>query len=164
MKMPQFPIMAVAVLAVLAGGCSSASMHARGRAAAEADVAEAMTPRIEGAGILGRDWVFVEIAGFEGPLPSPPPIAGFIMTAEGGHVRGTTACNTLSAGYDLDANAGRLRFVKLRNARMLCDRVAADTEEAVLEALIRTDSFQVSGDTLVLYAKGEFVARLTSPD
>ena len=79
-------------------------------------------------------------------------------------MRGTTACNAMSSGFELDEHAGRIRFTKLRNNRFLCDRVAADTEEAVLEAMIAADSYQASGDTLVLYRQGAFVARLRSPD
>ena len=43
---------------------------------------EAHGPSTSGdaAGIFGRDWIFFELDGYDGPLPSPPPIAGFNMT------------------------------------------------------------------------------------
>jgi heat shock protein HslJ len=116
------------------------------------------------ASVLERDWVFVEIDGYDGELPSPPPAAGFIVTSEGSRVTGTTACNRLGSGYQLDTDSGTLRFTSLRNTRMMCDRVAADTEEAVLAAMIATDGYRLSGNTLELLSKGRVVARLTSAD
>lgn len=110
--------------------------------------------------VLGVDWVFVELDGYGGPLPSPPPLAGFIMTSDAGLLTGTTGCNRMSSGYELDTVAGTLRFTKLRNTRMMCDRVAADTEEAVLEAMIATDAFRIAGGRLELISKGRVVARL----
>ncbi len=116
------------------------------------------------AGLFGRDWIFVQLDGYDGPLPSPPPVAGFNITREGHRVTGTTACNRLGAGYEIDEHAGLLRFTSLRNTRMMCDRVAADTEEAVLAAMIATDAYRLDGGRLDLFAKGRIVARLTTPD
>jgi heat shock protein HslJ len=118
----------------------------------------------EAPGLFGRDWIFFELDGYDGPLPSPPPIAGFNITREGGRVTGTTACNRLGAGYEIDEHARRLRFTSLRNTRMLCDRVASDTEEAVLSAMIATDAYELDGDRLVLLSKGRVVARLKTLD
>jgi heat shock protein HslJ len=116
------------------------------------------------AALYGRDWIFFELPGFDVPLPSPPPVAGFNITIEGGRVSGTTACNVLSASYDIDERAGRIRFTSLRHNRELCDRIAADTEEAVLWAMIATDAYRVDGDRLVLFSKGKVVARLKTLD
>jgi heat shock protein HslJ len=162
------PSIAIAIaVAVVAAGCMNVSTRRHG----DAYTSDGPAPGYSGAAgpadfasILNRDWIFVEIAGFDGPLPSPPPIAGFILTPQNRMMRGTTACNAMSSGYELEEPGGQIRFTKLRNNRFLCDRIAADTEEAVLQAMIAADSFQVSGDTLVLYKRGEFVARLRSPD
>jgi heat shock protein HslJ len=113
---------------------------------------------------IGHDWIFVKVEGYDGPLPSPPPVAGFIMTREGGRVTGTTACNALSAGYRLDEHTHYLRFESLRNRRMLCDRVASDTQEAVLAAMIATDGYRLAGNRLELLSEGRVVAVLLTND
>jgi heat shock protein HslJ len=118
----------------------------------------------EAASPVGHDWIFVKVEGYDGPLPSPPPVAGFIMTREGGRVTGTTACNPLSAGFELDEHTQYLRFTSLRNRRMLCDRVASDTEEAVLAAMIATDGYRLTGSRLELLADGRVVAVLITND
>ncbi|MFN2426565.1 MAG: META domain-containing protein [Candidatus Binatia bacterium] len=121
------------------------------------------TSELEQPSPLGRDWIFTQVDGFDGPLPSPPPVAGFIMTREGRRLTGTTACNRMGSAYELDPSVGRLRFVDLRNTRMLCDRIAADTEEAVLEAMIATDAFRIVDGRLELLSNGKVVAHLISP-
>jgi heat shock protein HslJ len=158
---------AVVLVALMLAGCATAhSPEVLGAPAAEerGPAAVASAPAGETAGLFGRDWIFFELDGYDGPLPSPPPIAGFNITREGHRVTGTTACNRLGAGYEIDEHAGRLRFTSLRNTRMMCDRVAADTEEAVLAAMIATDAYELDGDRLVLFSKGRVVARLKTLD
>lgn len=164
----------VAVLVLALAGCSVTSAGPPNEAARVDRDAETVTTTetvhevVETGGdpaaLYGRDWIFFEIPGFDVPLPSPPPIAGFNITIEGGRVSGTTACNVLSASYDIDERAGRIRFTSLRHNRELCDRIAADTEEAVLTAMIATDAYRVDGDRLVLFSKGRVVARLKTLD
>lgn len=115
------------------------------------------------ATILGRDWVFTWVEGYDGELPGPPPLPGFILTAEGGRMTGVTGCNRMASGYALDEAAGTLGFRLLTNTRMMCNRADAETEQAVLTALIATDAFRLDGNTLELLSKGRPVARLTSP-
>lgn len=157
------PLVVFSAGAVL-GACASGrapSSHDTIPAAASTTVA----PQPGESAVIGRDWVFVEIAGFDGPLPSPPPIAGFILTRDGNdRLTGTTACNRMGAGFELDPAAGRLRFVELRNTRMMCDRVAADTEYAVLQAMIATDSYRVVDGRLELWGGGSRQAVLAPPE
>jgi heat shock protein HslJ len=165
---------AAALLVLVLAGCAASSRTGPGGAStgpAGADAAPAatspgvgITPESDAAGLFGRDWIFFEVEGYEGPLPSPPPIAGFNITREGRRVTGTTACNRIGAGYEIDEYSGRLRFTNLRNTRMLCDRVAADTEEAVLAAMIATDAYRLDRDRLVLLSKGRVIARLKTVD
>jgi heat shock protein HslJ len=157
----------VLVALMLAGCAASHSPEVLGAPVTDArgDAPAAVSgPAGESDGLFSRDWIFFELDGYDGPLPSPPPIAGFNITREGRRVTGTTACNRLGAGYEIDEHAGRLRFTSLRNTRMMCDRVAADTEEAVLAAMIATDAYELDGDRLVLLSKGRVIARLKTLD
>jgi len=158
------PLLLSAWMAAAACGCTvqytadgpAVSVNEARRGGAPPPSEEIPTP-------VGRDWIFTWLDDFKGPLPSPPPVAGFIMTKEGGRLTGTTACNRMGSGYVLDIDDGTLRFTGLTNTRMMCDRVAADTEEAVLEAMIETDSYRLDGNTLELLSEGEVEARLTAP-
>ncbi len=158
-----FPALVVAAAgAMLLGACTAT---VRSGSAPEAGAAAAAAAPKDESALLGRDWVFVRVEGFDGPLPSPPPIAGFILTREGeNRLTGTTACNRLGAGFELDAEAGQLRFVDLRNTRMMCDRIAADTEYAVLQAMIATDSYRIVGEELELWGGGRRLAVLAAAD
>jgi len=148
------------VMVALSSGCAAKpSPDAPALAAATTTITTGEEPPSP----LGRDWMFVEVDGFDGTLPSPPPVAGFIMTREAQRLTGTTGCNRMGSGYELDVHAGTLRFTKLNNTRMMCDRVAADTEEAVLNAMIVTDSYRIVDGKLELLSKGKVVARLTAP-
>jgi heat shock protein HslJ len=145
------------LLVVVLAGCAAGFPPERG-------VATGRVAGTEAPGLFDRDWIFVQVEGYDGPLPSPPPIAGFNITREGQRVTGTTACNRLGAGYEVNQQASMLRFTSIRNTRMLCDRIAADTEEAVLAAMIATDGYRLAGNQLELLSKGRVVARLTTTD
>lgn len=110
--------------------------------------------------LLGRDWIFTWVEGYDGPLPGPTPEPGFVLTAEGHRMTGSTACNRMQSGYAFDERDGSLRFTGLVNNRMLCNRAASATEQAVLTAVIETDAFRTDGSTLELLSKGRVVARL----
>jgi heat shock protein HslJ len=151
---------AVALCVAASIGCAAARSANEVGLAPEPGAATRSEAAAAPSDFFGIDWVFVAIAGFDGPLPSPPPVAGFNATVEARRMTGTTACNRMSSGYEIDFETGRLRFTNLRNTRMLCDRVAADTQEEVLQALIATDSFRIAGGHLELYGKGRLLARL----
>lgn len=141
---------------------TSSAASGEGRADKAAASTDVDGPADPGAP-LATDWIFVWVDGYSGKLPGPPPLAGFIMTKEAGRLTGSTACNRMSAGYRMNRKTGTLRFVNLVNTRMLCDRVASDTEEAVLAAMLATDAFRLTDGKLELWSKGRMVARLTTP-
>jgi len=112
---------------------------------------------------LGKQWVFTEIAGFEGTLPPPPTNASILMTRESGRVVGTTSCNPLSGSFEISVVSGTLKFRNLENGSALCAGNNARTEEAVIQAMVTTDAFVLSGNSLSLLSKGNVVAKLTTP-
>lgn len=112
---------------------------------------------------VGIDWIFISIAGYKGEMPSGPPVAGFIMTTEGKRVAGSTGCNRMTAGFEMDVAAASLKFTLLANTRAMCDVVSAGVEESVLDAMIATAGFRIDDGRLVLLsAAGKPVARLVS--
>jgi heat shock protein HslJ len=113
--------------------------------------------------ILGKQWDFTWIDGFDGVLPAPLPGAGFAMTQQSGRLVGVTGCNSMSSAFKIDPVAGTLSFQNLNNTQRMCGGAASDTEDAVIDAMIATDSFVLTGKTLELRSKGKPVARLTTP-
>lgn len=152
-------LLVVLAMSTVLGACSAGRPATARHASTE--TSSASTASGDESAVLGRDWIFVEVAGFDGSLPSPPPVAGFILTRAGNdRLTGTTACNRLGGSFDLDAATQRLRFIDLRNTRMMCDRVAADTEYAVLQAMIATDSYRLANGRLELWGDGRRLAVL----
>lgn len=112
---------------------------------------------------LGRDWVFTMLDGYEGPLPGPPPQPGLTLVSEDRRMAGSTGCNRMMAAYDIGLSSGTLKFRNLSNTRKMCPRAAADTEQAVITALVATDGWRLVGDELQLLSGGKVVARLSPP-
>jgi heat shock protein HslJ len=112
---------------------------------------------------LGKQWIFTAVDGFAGTLPAPPTNASFLMARESGRVIGTTSCNPISGSFEISVPAGRLEFKNLENGSALCAGNNARTEEAVIDAMVATDSFMLSGNSLSLISKGHVVATLTTP-
>lgn len=108
----------------------------------------------------GIDWIFIELPGLGAPVPTVRPLSGFILAKEGGRMVGSTACNTMTSAYSLDVVSGALRFRILRNGQALCARNLADTENAVLNAMVATDAYTMKDGTLELLSKGVSVATL----
>jgi len=156
-------IAAVIVATAMLCGCGTAQKPSGSAAAAKPVAVAAASPAEDPPSPLGKDWIFTRVEGFTGTLPSPPPVAGFIMTGEGQRLTGSTACNRMGSGYELNVYDGTLRFTKLTNTRMMCDRIAADTEQAVLDAMLATDAFRIVDGKLELLSKGRMVARLSAP-
>lgn len=110
---------------------------------------------------LGIAWTFVSIPGLDSPIPGPPSQPGFVLSKQGGRMVGTTSCNPMSSVYTLDLVGGALKFTLLTNGNAMCPEEQANTENAVVDALIATDGFRMSEGHLALLSKGAVVATLT---
>ncbi|HEY2775402.1 MAG TPA: META domain-containing protein [Candidatus Binatia bacterium] len=111
---------------------------------------------------LGREWIFTQVNGYDGALPPSPDDASFVMGRENGRMVGSTSCNPMTAAFEIDLTAGTLRFSNLTNGQAMCSEQQSSTEDAVTDALIATDAFRYSGNSLILMSKGNEVANLTS--
>ena len=112
---------------------------------------------------LGKQWVFTQVDGFDGVLPGPPKNASFLMSRESGRVVGTTSCNPLTAAFEINIVTASLKFSTILNGNAMCGQPNSDVEDAVIDALIATDSFLMDGKTLTLISKGNTIATLTTP-
>jgi len=112
---------------------------------------------------LGKQWIFTQVNGFDGTLPGPPKNASMLMSRGNGKMAGTTSCNAMSASFEINMVTASLRFRNIVNGQAMCGQPNVDVEDAVLNALIATDSFVLDGKTLTLKSKGNQVAELTTP-
>jgi heat shock protein HslJ len=85
------------------------------------------------------------------------------MARESGRVVGTTSCNPISGSFEISIAGGDLRFKNLENGSALCAGTNARTEEAMIQAMVATDGFLLSGNSLSLLSKGNVVSKLTTP-
>jgi heat shock protein HslJ len=113
--------------------------------------------------ILGKQWIFTSVDGYDGALPGPPTQAGMMLSRGNGRMVGTTSCNPMSAAFTIDAVAGTLSFRNLTNGSAMCSRQNSDTEDAVTAMLLTVDGFRLEGKTLTLTSKGNDVAVLGTP-
>lgn len=113
--------------------------------------------------ILGKQWIFTQVDGYDGVLPGPPRQAGMMLGSGNGRMVGSTSCNAMSAVFTSDPISGRLRFSNLTNGSAMCPRQNSDTEDAVTGVLLTVDSYKLDGKTLTLLSKGSVVAVLGTP-
>jgi hypothetical protein len=164
--------LALLLAAAFATGCSSSALPpvtpppdgavlsmaeqrlpASGRTAPAVDEVAALSP-------LNTDWIFVQIPGFSGNLAGLVPLPGFYMTKYGNTLRGNTSCNPMLCGFNLDVVAGTLNFTNLVDADNFCQRANSDADEAIINAMLATDGFQIVSGKLQLMSKGTAVAIL----
>ena len=112
---------------------------------------------------LGKQWIFVSVAGYDAELPGPPKPPSILMSRESGRVVGSTSCNPLAAAFEISIASGTLHFRNIRTGSAMCSSVAADAEDAVVDAMAKTDAFRLDGNRLMLLSRGSEVAELTTP-
>lgn len=85
--------------------------------------------------------------------PAPVPADGevyLLLRASELNVEGNGGCNRFRGTFELPAD-GQLRFGPLLSTKMACPALA--TEASFMNALTNTRTYQISGDTLRLFAE-----------
>lgn len=95
--------------------------------------------------LTGRDWTLVELNGQAVTARRPAHIA---LDADTQRYSGSGGCNAISGTFALDPG-NRIRFSPGIHTMMACP-AGTDVEGAFLQALARTDSYSVKGNTLTL--------------
>jgi len=95
--------------------------------------------------LTGRDWTLTELNG----QPVTPGMKPHIMLDAGTHrYAGSGGCNAISGSFARDPG-NRIRFSQGIMTRMACVS-GMDVENGFVQALDRTDSYTVDGDSLTL--------------
>jgi len=74
-----------------------------------------------------------------------------LVLYQGGHIRGSTGCNTFIGAYE--RNADRLSFSALGRTAMTCSPEILTRERGFLKALREVARYSISGRTLKLFNK-----------
>jgi heat shock protein HslJ len=80
---------------------------------------------------------------------------------DGSRVTGATGCNTIGGTYELSGD--RLRFGPLMMTRMACVEAARNQQEQQFTAALEaTDRYEITGDSLTLFAGAAARARFVA--
>lgn len=116
------------------------------------------------ADLTGVEWRLAEIDG------APAVTSGggggrdayLQLDADSARVTGFTTCNRFFGRYEAPGS-GRLRFSQLGSTKMACVEPARSRQEQrFMEALQSADRYDISGDTLTLYAGDRARARFVA--
>ncbi len=102
------------------------------------------------ASFAGTDWTLTELAGLTPPAIGPQT-AYLQFTTEGNRVRGSTGCNRLTGSYE--KNGSMLKFHPIASTMMACIGPTMETENKFNNALGRTISYRIRGNTFVLLSE-----------
>jgi heat shock protein HslJ len=98
--------------------------------------------------LLDKRWKLVGIFGRPVPEPKTSKYAHITFQLEDSRVYGNTSCNSFSGSYQLKTD-NRLSFGEMISTRVMCFN-NMDTETKMNEVFRLTDSYVLSGDTLIL--------------
>jgi len=97
-------------------------------------------------------WKLIQIGDEQTPPPQDQNTqAHLVFHGETQQVKGSTGCNSLSAGYQNDD--GRLTLDPLATTKRACS--GPNQAQAFTDALARTQRFEIQGQRLTLYGDGE---------
>lgn len=98
--------------------------------------------------LAGTSWVLQRLGDVD-VLATAQPTLSF---ADGGRVSGNSSCNQFSGTARIDGNS--LTVGPLAVTRMACAERIMQQEQQYLEALGRTNRFEITGARLLLFAPG----------
>ncbi|WP_375433645.1 META domain-containing protein [uncultured Hymenobacter sp.] len=101
------------------------------------------------ASLRNTRWVLQTLNGQPAPTPTQGEVY-LLLRANELNTEGNAGCNRFRGSFELPAD-GQLRFGPLLSTKMACPALA--TETSFLNALANTRTYQISGDTLRLFAE-----------
>lgn len=104
-------------------------------------------------GLVEKYWKLTELYGVPIVTPENGKEAHMILNIDGNRVHGNSGCNTFSGTYDLKPG-NRLSFSKMVLTRMMCIQ-GIEIETKMNQAFEATESYAVSGDSLMLNGSGK---------
>lgn len=108
------------------------------------------------ASLAGTYWKLVEVDGVAVSTEEGAREAHMILEVGEGRVRGHAGCNNLFGAFSAEGDS--LGFSGLGSTMMACP-AGMETEQAFLQALGETSRFEISGESLRLFAGDRLLAR-----
>lgn len=99
-------------------------------------------------GLTDGYWRLTTLGGRDVEPEDPNREAHLIFTEENNKVAGSNSCNRISGTYTLE-EGDRMRFSQMISTQMAC--LPNEIEGPFMKVLERTDSYNITGDTLSLY-------------
>ena len=144
-------ILLLALLALLATGCQT-------RPTQETAAATPPPTRVvPDAQLRETRWVPHQLVSQRGAVPADTGEPYLLLRADG-TAEGNGSCNRFRGSF-FSETAGELKFSPLMSTRMACAAIA--TENEFIRALGQSNTYRISGDTLLLFSAANApVARL----
>jgi len=108
-----------------------------------------------GQPLEGSEWTALEVMGISAPAEDPPTF--IIAPAEG--LVAWSGCAEFTGAYRL--RGAQLQFSDIDPRAVPCSGSLGRTEQAFIQALQGTGSYEIRGDTLLLIGEGGVLARFT---
>ena len=103
-------------------------------------------------------WKLLEVGGKPAVVHPHAPEASITLMVAEHRVQGSSGCNNLMGGYELDGD--RLKFGQVAMTRKACIGPLGDQEMAFTQAINQTARWEIQGETLqLLDDKGATLAR-----
>lgn len=112
------------------------------------------------ATIVNRNWVECPMAGCGEPAGSTDTYRTIVFT-EDNRIYGTSGCNKYFGTYQVDGN--RISFGPIAITRMRCEDDSMAQEQAFLEAIQNTETYQIDLTSLTLSAQDTRPVLFESP-
>lgn len=97
---------------------------------------------------INGEWNIVKIDGDNVKIPQGEDAPFLGINTKENRVYGSTSCNLLTGTLQADLKMGTIDFGALGSTRKMCQNM--ETERKVLDALSRSNKFEVKGKTLTL--------------
>ena len=114
--------------------------------------------------LTGVEWRLTEIDGSPAVTSAGDGgrDASFRLDADSARVTGFTTCNRFFGHYEA-SGGGRLRFSSLGSTKMACVEAArSQQEQRFMDVLQSADRYEITGNTLTLYAADRVRARFVA--
>ncbi len=108
----------------------------------------------QGLPLLGTHWQLTKIGSVAIDAEENGRAPFMILSPEESHVNGFAGCNNFFGTYQLDGSL--LTFGAIGSTKMACPELQA--EDTLLKVLGKTDTYKISGNSLLLMGEGRTLA------
>jgi heat shock protein HslJ len=102
----------------------------------------------ENTRLLVGSWRLTAYGPVDSTTPAVPDVEATLTLGEDGTLSGSTGCNEFGGDYTVEGD--QITFGQIASTLILCPDLQMAQEEAMLQVLRETASFNIEGDTLTI--------------